>query len=52
MKKNILSFICTIALMAFSFSGISQMQIHVKVSGISCDSIKIQSFNWKKGVIL
>lgn len=47
--KNILHlFIITLCLTCFSQHVNGQMEIHIKVNGIPCDSVKIQSFNWQK----
>lgn len=32
----------------FLFHSNAQMDIHIRVDGAVCDSIKIQSFNWQK----
>lgn len=47
--KNNLHYIALILCLILSMASVQgQKDIHIKISGISCDSVKIQSFNWKK----
>lgn len=48
MKKSLLSICCTAILLLSLCPGFSQMEIHVKIDGVPCDSVKIQSYNWEK----
>ena len=48
MRKHILLFLTIICSILIGLPASAQLDIRIKMSGVTCDSVKIQSFNWKK----
>ena len=48
MRKRILLFSLILCCILIGQPVFAQMDIRIKLTGITCDSVRIQSFNWKK----